>query len=727
MATLILSSIGSAYGGPVGGLIGSLVGQQIDRAIIGNGKAREGPRLKELQLQTSSYGSQIPAVFGSMRVAGTVIWSTDLIESRTKNGGGKNRPATINYSYSASFAVALSSHPALRVGRIWADGNLLRGAAGDFKTNTLFRFYAGHQDQTTDPLIASAVGPENCPAFRGIAYAIFENLQLADYGNRIPSLTFELFESDGPVRVTAIAEQISGGVISGNSQEQVLGYAAQGSDVVSALRPLIGTMPVLVRPTGENMELLDWFAPSNIAESDVQLARINGKAVERAGQTRKSENAMLRAVAIRHFDPSRDYQAGTQQSQLGSNGRNVAVIDLPATLTASNAKRLANLGFLQAYRGRDQQSMFRIGTDAETSIGDFVDQGNDRFRIVEIEKFLNFERIEGTAWFDVEPSISGQTDAGTSLPPRDEAIGQTTVILMDLPAMLSADPGSPQVFVAATGSGGGWRSANVSLKDGDNLIDIGGTAPSAVIGNLIDPLLPSSPNLLDRENSPRLRLVNGDQSLPAGTGDPLSAFAPVLWINGEILRYGQAEYLGAAEYRLHNLARGLAGSEHKILLHPSNSKIVLIDQATMKLIDPEWLRTGQILSIEALGTADQFPVSAEALIEGNAVRPLSPVHFSVVSDDAGGLELNWMRRNRIDPGWSDEVDIPMSEEVLAFDVSLSVNGNLLSSWIVAEEKLHLSAAEILALQIPASIEGVFAVSQIGRHARSRAREYHLIF
>ena len=39
------------------------------------------------------------------------------------------------------------------------------------------------------------------PAHRGIAYAVFEQLQLADFGNRIPSLTFEVIADEAPVRV----------------------------------------------------------------------------------------------------------------------------------------------------------------------------------------------------------------------------------------------------------------------------------------------------------------------------------------------------------------------------------------------------------------------------------------------------------------------------------------------------------------------------------------------
>ena len=180
MATLVLTAVGSAIGGPIGGAIGGAIGRQIDAEIFAP-PARQGSRLKELAVQTSSYGTQIPAIFGVMRVAGTVIWSTDLIEERTKSGGGKGRPATVNYSYRVSLAVALSSRPIARVGRIWADGNLIRGGQGDFKIDVQMRVYEGHENQQPDPLLASAEALGQCPAHRGLAYVIFEDLQLAEF------------------------------------------------------------------------------------------------------------------------------------------------------------------------------------------------------------------------------------------------------------------------------------------------------------------------------------------------------------------------------------------------------------------------------------------------------------------------------------------------------------------------------------------------------------------
>jgi hypothetical protein len=121
---------------------------------------------------------------------------------RSTSGGGKGKPKTTTYTYSTSFAVALSARRIGSIGRIWADGNLLRGSAGDFKSPiTSFRVYAGSEDQALDSQIAAHRGASTTPAHRGIAYAVFQDLTLTDFGNRIPSLTFEVFADAAAVPV----------------------------------------------------------------------------------------------------------------------------------------------------------------------------------------------------------------------------------------------------------------------------------------------------------------------------------------------------------------------------------------------------------------------------------------------------------------------------------------------------------------------------------------------
>ncbi|MDQ1229321.1 hypothetical protein [Sphingomonas sp. SORGH_AS_0879] len=226
MATLVLGTVGRALLGPVGGAIGALIGNRVDHAVLGSPR-RQGPRLAELSVQTSSYGTQVPAIFGTMRVAGPVIWATDLVESRGISGGGKGRPSTESYSYSANFAVALSGRTIRRVGRIWADGRLLRGEAGDFKVATGFRLHTGTEDQPVDPLIASVEGAR-ASAFRGIAYAVFEGLALAEFGNRIPQLTFEVEADAASLSCGTIAQALSPWVRAGDDGTMVGGFAASG-------------------------------------------------------------------------------------------------------------------------------------------------------------------------------------------------------------------------------------------------------------------------------------------------------------------------------------------------------------------------------------------------------------------------------------------------------------------------------------------------------------------
>ena len=234
MATLVLTAAGAALGGPIGGAVGALIGRSVDGRIF-RPAAREGPRLSELALQTSSYGTQIPKLFGTMRVAGTVIWATDLIERKATGKGGKGQPSTTSYNYSASFAVLLSARRIAAVRRIWAEGKLLRGAAGDWKTRTGFRLHLGDEDQAVDPLIGSAEGA--CPAYRGCAYAVFEGLELADFGNRIPSLTFEVVADGGAVGAGAIAHELAAEV-SGEVALNLDGFAAAGGSVMAALDTL---------------------------------------------------------------------------------------------------------------------------------------------------------------------------------------------------------------------------------------------------------------------------------------------------------------------------------------------------------------------------------------------------------------------------------------------------------------------------------------------------------
>ncbi|MEO1015290.1 MAG: glycoside hydrolase/phage tail family protein [Pseudomonadota bacterium] len=207
MAQLVLTAASGLVGavGKIG--VGSIIArtaaataagfaaQGLTNAILGpTRREAEGPRLETFSVQASTEGAGILRVWGRARVAGQIIWAArfkETSETTTETSGGKGGPSVettvTEYAYSISFAVGLCEGPIDRVGRVWADGRPLDLS----KINA--RIYYGTEDQGPDDLILAVEGA--APAFRGLAYVVFEDLPLADFGNRIPQLSFEVERS----------------------------------------------------------------------------------------------------------------------------------------------------------------------------------------------------------------------------------------------------------------------------------------------------------------------------------------------------------------------------------------------------------------------------------------------------------------------------------------------------------------------------------------------------
>ena len=55
--------------------------------------------------------------------------------------------------------------------------------------------HRGEENQLADSLIQAVEGISKTPSFKGLAYLVFEDFPLSDFGNRIPQLSFEVFRS----------------------------------------------------------------------------------------------------------------------------------------------------------------------------------------------------------------------------------------------------------------------------------------------------------------------------------------------------------------------------------------------------------------------------------------------------------------------------------------------------------------------------------------------------
>ena len=302
MATLALAVAGGAVGNAlipagvtilgatltgasIGAQVGALGGSLIDNALFGaSGRSRAlgGPRLTELRVTGSSEGAPIPRLYGRARLGGQLIWATDFEEeivTAKQSGGGKGgalgpQSKSIDYRYYASFAVALSEGEIAGIGRVWADGVEL-----DLSTLT-HRLYTGSETQAPDSLVEAREGAGNAPAYRGIAYIVFERLALAPFGNRIPQLSFEVTRTVDPfasrIRAVSLIPGAGEFVYSPEPVTRKVGSAANipenvhtrqgGSDWTVALDQLQASLPDV---TSVNL-IVAWFG-TDLRAADCQI------------------------------------------------------------------------------------------------------------------------------------------------------------------------------------------------------------------------------------------------------------------------------------------------------------------------------------------------------------------------------------------------------------------------------------------------------------------------
>lgn len=161
----------------------------------------EGPRLEDLDVTLADYGTPLNYFYGTRRFNVPIIWAEEIRETKKKR---KTKGGKFNeYRYFGTWAVAIADHEIDAVTRIWFDKHLVYDATGtgpisaldEGELNAHMRIYLGTETQEPDPRMQATVeaeqGAGTCPAYRGVAYIVFEELKLEPFGNRIPQISVE--------------------------------------------------------------------------------------------------------------------------------------------------------------------------------------------------------------------------------------------------------------------------------------------------------------------------------------------------------------------------------------------------------------------------------------------------------------------------------------------------------------------------------------------------------
>ena len=593
---------------------------------------------------------------------------------------------------------------------IWADGKLLRGAAGDLKVPGTLRFHDGAEGQEVDPLISAVEGAGAASAFRGLALAVFEDLSLGEFGNRIPMLTFEVVADEGAIRVGAVIADISGGVIESAAATLIEGYAAHGSDRRGAIEPLAEIVGLKLRDGGSIAS--DRGSVERTAADKELGCTIGETGAAMIVRSRTPLGELPASLTLGFYDPARDYQTGVAGAG-ETGGRTGRTIELAAAISAEGARALADQRLTRMWAERETVVLQLPPAFLDLQPGDAISGGGlsgrwtvTRVEVTSLVVMVKLVRQSGRA------AALLPADGGRASPAVDRIAAPTQLVLLDLPDLGWGGTG-PALWMAAA-SAGAWRAVPVGVEV--NGIE---QAPllverAAIVGVATTVLESGCSVLRDEAATVVVRLVDPSAWLTSCNDDALAMGVNLAAIGDELFQFGRADALGGGTFRLSRLLRGRRGSEWAMAGHRVGEPFVLLDKSRLTTIalPDEMLGAAIAVRPHGLGDASSAPVTRTA--SGESLRPPSPCQIRA-HRSGSGLVIDWVRRSRSGWAWSDGCDAPLGEAAERYRIRISA-GDAVREWTVFAPTVSLTTAELGPL---ASEPLMIGIAQLGDRGVSR--------
>lgn len=709
----VLGAVGSAIGGPIGGMIGSAIGSYIDNQYLFPVKT-EGPRLEDLSVSASTYGKAVPLIYGpGVRLAGNIIWSTPLKETKSKRKiSGKGGPATkvTEYTYSASVAVLLGEGEIAGIKKIWANNKLiwernnpligsdpvflLPGVAVQWSA---LRCYPGSRTQLPDPDIQSDKGIGLTPAYRGSAYVVIANMQLADYGNRIPNLEFLVVGQEKATTGMVVEDIILRCGLDKNLastvalSDDILGYAiGRETTGTGGIKPLATAFNFDISEVGGAFRAQSRTAniAGTIPLEDFGATAASASQPDDYTWSREMVTSLPREAAVTYSDAERDFQPNTQtQRRSEGSSQNNLSLELAMTLTPDMANTVVTRLLWETWTS--QQSLETAVTDRwlglEPGRSYLVETpaGWEPLRLTKATRGANgihrLTLVRDSA--DVYSSPIGGAHAPTPEQPVRQP-GISEVVLLDLPLLVDADqPKESGFYVGVIAESEGWRGAEV-LRSGsaDGMYEPIMQTGYDLVAGWVEAATPAPPSGYDSATDfdlttvIRVALIREDMTLASVSDADLDAGLNAMYLGprsgqgGEVLQFGIATFVSPGVYDLSRLRRGQRGTEFA-WTHPADSFAVMLEQAALSRVDfgyasvgqPAWFKAVSILTSED-GVATTIWTNG-----GAGLRPYAPVDLDIDGSTGGDIEVFWTRRSRIGQG---VVPPPLAEEFERYQVEI---------------------------------------------------------
>jgi hypothetical protein len=142
---------------------------------------------------------------------------------------------------------------------------------------------------------------------------------------------------------------------------------------------------------------------------------------------------------------------------------------------------------------------------------------------------------------------------------------------------------------------------------------------------------------------------------------------------------------------------------------------VLLDANALRPVELALESVGTSIAVRAAGLADAQAAPAHVQVNGEALRPPSPVNLRASRAAGGDVHATWIRRSRSGWAWLDGLDAPLGESTERYRMKLEGSAGS----IVLETTAAMGT--IPSSQLPSLGTGPLSLSvvQVGDYAESR--------
>ncbi|MEM7303617.1 MAG: glycoside hydrolase TIM-barrel-like domain-containing protein [Pseudomonadota bacterium] len=462
--------------------------------------------------------------------------------------------------------------------------------------------------------------------------------------------------------------------LSGSLDGYIVGENASAR---STLEPLLQLFNVAAIENGEELKFSSLGRDPAHQIEDNSVTEQPNEPLKK--QLRDQETDIPNEVHVRHLDPTIAFNGTTSTSRrIESGSQREASLQVPAVVSQDVTISLANEILRQRWSARRSIEFRLPWRFAELQAGDHISftGGNpqQRWQVTSIDD-AEFRTVKARA---IEFGSGGSAARASRAVSNADGVTQPDVslYLLDLPVLKGTDASaSAKVAAAAYPWPGSVALYSSPAQDGYSLrqtIEFGATA-----GQLAAPLGAGEAGRFVNSHEVQIELFTGSLS-SLETSQVLNGantLALQSSLSGwEVLQFSGAELIAGNQYRLTGLLRGQGGTEPEMEAGAAiGARAVLINQAVEDLsyVDDE---IGLLLNWTAVrgnGALSAASQPAQPFAPGERGRkPLRPVHLQSQALINGDLVFSWVRRDRIGADNWTPTEIPMSEQVEAYQVTI---------------------------------------------------------